>query len=172
MRKLLNKPWFAAVLALAAIVAVATAFLPGGGKFKMSGLGLSADSADASASTDGELKLSRWAMVQKIQVPINFRDPFAVKTRAVDNIVEKAPEPDAVDTVHLSALWIQGGRTLALINDRICETGDQIGHLKFESATQDGVWLSHWNGRNFLKVGGDFTLNTPAKQLARMLGSL
>jgi hypothetical protein len=171
MRKLLNKPWFVAVLALAALVAVATAFLPGGGKFKIRGLGLSTDSTETSPSNDGELKMSAWAMVQKIQIPVNLRDPFAVKTKAVE-IVEKAPEPDVVDTVHLSALWMQDGQTLALINDHICETGDQIGHLKFESATQDGVWISHWKGRDFLKIGGDFTLSTPAKQLARILGSL
>ena len=171
MRKLLNKPWFAAVLALAAIVAVATAFLPGGRKFKIGGLGLSADSADANASTNGELHMSVWSMVQKIQVPVNLRDPFAIKTKAVE-IVEKAPAPDAVDTVHLSAIWTQDGRTLALINDHIYEDGDEIGRLKMESATRDGIWLSHWKGRNFVRLGSDFTLNTPAKKLAHAQGSL
>jgi hypothetical protein len=171
MRKLLNKPWFAALLALVAVVAVGMALFPEGMKSKIRGLASSSDSSDASASAGGEAPVSAWAMVQKIQVPVNLRDPFAVKTKAAE-IAEKAPEPDVVDTVHLSALWMQGGQTLALINDHICETGDRIGHLKFESATQDGVWISHWKGHDFLKVGGDFTLTTPAKQLARVLGSL
>jgi hypothetical protein len=170
MRKLLNKPWFAAVLAVAAIVAVATAFFPGGGKFKIAGLGSSADVADTGVAADGE-HASVWALVQKIQVPANLRDPFAIKAKPVE-MVEQAPEPDVVDTVHLSALWMQDGRTLALINDHIYEDGDKIGHLKMESATQDGVWLSHWKGRDFIKLGEDFTLNTPAKKLAQALGSL
>jgi hypothetical protein len=171
MRKLLNKPWFAALLAVAAVALVVTQFLPNGHKFRIGALGSAGDTTDGTASTDGEPHVSAWAMVQKIQVPVNLRDPFATKTKAVE-IVEKAPEPDVVDTVHLSALWMQDGHTLALINDHICETGDQIGRLKVESATQDGIWLSHWKGRDFVKLGGDFTLNTPAKQLARALGSL
>jgi hypothetical protein len=171
MRKLLNKPWFAAVLAVAAIALVGMQFLPNGHKFKIRGLASSEESIDSAVAADAQPQDTAWSRINKIQVPANLRDPFAVKIK-INEIVEKAPEPDVVDTVHLSAIWLQDGHALALINDHICEAGDQIGRMKLESASQDGIWLSHWRGRNFVKLGGDFTLNTPAKQLARALGSL
>jgi len=92
------------------------------------------------------------------------RDPFAprVRTEAATVAMATVAAPDLVDTVHLSALWTQGGATYTLINDRICQAGDQIGRFKIESATQDGVWLTHWQGRDFIALGGDFTLKTPA----------
>jgi len=171
MRKLLKKPWFAAVLAVAAVALVVMQFLPDGHKFKIRGLVSSEESTDSPVATEGEPQETAWSRINKIQVPVHLRDPFAVKIKASE-VVEKAPEPDVVDTVHLSAIWTQDGHALALINDHICEAGDQIGRMKLESASQDGIWLSHWKGRNFVKLGGDFTLNTPAKQLARALGSL
>jgi peptidyl-prolyl cis-trans isomerase A (cyclophilin A) len=49
-------------------------------------------------------------------------------------------------------------------------TGNQGGHqnvprtpVTIESATQDGVWVAHWKGRDFLALGTDFTLVTPGR---------
>ena len=102
------------------------------------------------------------------------RDPFALRQIAetASAPIAESIAPPAVDTVHLTALWTQDGVTLMLINDRICQAGDEIGRLKIESATQDGVWLSHWNGRSFLALGDAFTLTTPARSATVAVSSL
>jgi hypothetical protein len=173
MRKLLNKPWIAAILAVAAIACVAMAVFSNGQKFGLPGP--ASPDASASASEDGTAAdpshTTAWGVVNKISIPSSDRDPFAIKVKATE-IVEKAPEPDLVDSIHLSAIWTQEGRTLVLINDRICQDGDEIGRLKIASATPDGVWLTHWKGRDFISIGGNFTLNTPADKFRRAASSL
>jgi hypothetical protein len=77
---------------------------------------------------------------------------------------EKAASADLVDSIHVSAVWIQKESNLALINGRIVAAGEEFGRLKFESASSDGVWFTHWKGRNFVAVGSDFSLSTPADQ--------
>ena len=111
------------------------------------------------------VRLSVRDALKALKIPATGpRDPFALRIRTEATVVaqEKAVAPDSVDTVHLSALWTQGGTTFSLINDRICSAGDEIGRLKIESATQEGVWVTHWKGRDFIALGGDFTLKTPS----------
>jgi hypothetical protein len=64
----------------------------------------------------------------------------------------------------VSAVWAQNNTTFALINGHVAEPGQEIGRVKFESATENGIWVSHWKGRDFVTVGKRFTLNTPVKQ--------
>ena len=164
MRKLLNKPWFAAVLALSAIALVASVVFSGR---QSSDAGVFAPAEVAVASetpVDTAAKPPTAAALKALPIPPVLHDPFTVRIKAVE--VHKVSEPDAVDTVHLSAIWTQDGQTLVLINDKIYQGGDEIGRFKIESATPDGVWITHWKGRDFLSIGGNFTLNTPAEQLA------
>jgi hypothetical protein len=169
MKKLLNKPWFAAVLALAALTFVGNAVYQGTRKPAYgSGAPASATTAAAEgeATAEGEtVRLPVRDALKALVLPKTvLRDPFAPRAREEVAIAsaEKATVPDLVDTVHLSALWTQSGATYTLINDRICQAGDKIGRMKIESATQEGVWVSHWKGRDFISLGGDFTLKTPA----------
>lgn len=170
MRKLLNKPWFVAVVAIAALALVVNVVFIPGSNLGLSGFNSAAAPAAAEDPAGEAVHGNAWSEVGKISTPGPLRDPFAIKVKA--EVAEKAPEPDLVDSVHLSAIWTQDGHTLVVINDRICEGGDEIGHLKIESATQDGVWLSHWKGRNFVAIGGNFTLNTPANKFLRAVSSL
>lgn len=169
MKKLLNKPWFVAVLALGAVAFVGNAVFEATRK-PAYGVGVPA-SAETAAAVEGETV----AEGQTVRLPVNdalkalvipkaaLRDPFAPRPREeVASAVEIPVVPDVVETVHLSALWTQGGATYTLINDRICGVGDKIGRLQIESATQEGVWVSHWKGRDFITLGGDFVLRTPA----------
>jgi len=128
-------------------------------------------SADVAASAQhdatpegGGVRLPVREALKALTIPKTaLRDPFAPRAREDEaNPTETSVAPDVVDSVHLSALWTQGGATYTLINDRICQVGDKIGRLQIESATQDGVWISHWKGRDFISLGGDFTLRTPA----------
>lgn len=99
--------------------------------------------------------------LEALVIPVKARDPFAARPRP--EVVAAPPaEPDLVDRLHLSAIWTQANATLVLINERICAPGDEIGRLKIESATQEGVWVSHWKGRDFVALGAEFVLNTPA----------
>ena len=159
MKKLLNKPWFVATLALIALSLVGRSVLPR--------LQLTASSAPAPSSAENEPAAapdappSIEAALQSLAVPAALRDPFAPRARPQAASAEPVA-PDSVDTVLLSALWTQDGETLALINGRILQPGDEIGRLKIESASQEGVWVAHWKGRDFISLGGTFTLNTPA----------
>lgn len=168
MKKLLNKPWFVAVLALAALAFVGNAVFQG---TRQPAYGSGAP-AGSSASAEGEVaaegetaRLPVRDALKALVIPKTVsRDPFAprAKEETATAAAEKPAVPDLVDTMHLSALWTQSGATYTLINDRICQVGDKIGRLKIESATQEGVWISHWKGRDFVSLGGDFTLKTPA----------
>lgn len=167
MKALLSKPWFVVLLALAAVALVANSLWDGG---KTTSRGMLTSTDDSAALPGGEAATEEGA-----KLPINdalkalgspkgaVRDPFAQRANEPEatTIVEKLVAPDWVDSLHLSALWTQNGATYTLINDRICQPGDKIGRLKIESATQEGVWISHWKGRDFLALGHDFTLRTP-----------
>jgi len=170
MKKLLNKPWFVAVLALAAAAFVGNAVYQGvRGPAYGSGAPASTEAiapAEASTVAEGEtVRLPASDALKALVIPKTaVRDPFAQRAKDETAAVEKIVAPDLVETVHLSALWTQSGATFTLINDRICQAGDEIGRLKIESATQEGVWITHWKGRDFLALGGDFTLRTPAEK--------
>ena len=168
MKKLLNNPWFVAVLAFAALAFVGNAVYQATRKPAYgSGVSASAESpapAEGEVAVEGERLSVRDALKALVIPKTGLRDPFAPRVREEATIVaaDKPGAPDFVDAMHLSALWTQSGATFTLINDRICQVGDQIGRLKIESATQEGVWVSHWKGRNFISLGGDFVLKTPA----------
>lgn len=170
MKKLLNKPWFVALLALSAAAFVGNAIWEGMRGNSPAGVGAVADAAlPAEGETSGEtpVALPTTDALKALVIPKAVaRDPFALRERAEAAGVADATvlAPDSVETVHLSALWTQRGETFTLINDRICQAGDVIGRLKIESATQEGVWLTHWKGRDFIALGRDFTLRTPATQ--------
>jgi hypothetical protein len=113
-------------------------------------------SAPASVSPDEASKL--------LVAPKTSRDPFAARVVQTAAAVETVELPDQIDTAHLSAVWSQNGATLLLVNERMSKVGDVIGRLTIESASQNGIWLTHWKGRDFLTVGKTFILKTPATQ--------
>ena len=180
MRKLLNKPWFVGTMALAALLLVGHSLLPSGketgaGAIAPAGTAPSLLPAENETAAEEPVRLSVRAALQALVTPKSgLRDPFAprLRTELPAAAVKKPAAPDAVDTVHLSALWTQSGATYVLLNDRICQPGDEIGRLKIESATQEGIWVTHWKGRDFISLGGDFTLNTPAEQPSAVASSL
>lgn len=173
MRKLLNKPWFVALLALAAVAFVWNALRPK----TLVGTAVAAaspttaapepvaedSSAAASVSSPGN---SIEEALKAVASTVKARDPFAVRVKASapESTAEETKAPDLVDTVRLSAIWTQEGRTYLLINGQIHEVGDELSRVRIESATTDGVWLAHWKGRDFLALGADFTLVTPARK--------
>jgi hypothetical protein len=172
MRKLLNKPWFVAVLALAAVFAVGRELLPSGGAANDDGVSwLSDDGAGtepAAADVSGDAIDVRVALQELGAITVG-RDPFAPRAKTSSHLAsarDATPSPDLIDTVKLTALWMQAGETYALLNARICRAGDILGRLTLESATPDGVWLTHWKGRDFLKLGQVFTLATPVHSAA------
>jgi hypothetical protein len=168
MRKLLNNPWFVGAMALIALGFVIRAVLPSRPIYAQGG----AEASDGSTTESGPIDAGDASAVsipvalKALSIPSIIRDPFSAiliadKTSAPS---ETSAPADSVDTVHLSAVWIQQGTALAIINGRIAESGEEFGRLKVESTTSDGVWFSHWKGRNFVSVGGDFSLSTPANQ--------
>ena len=167
-------------MALTALLLVGHSLLPGGkaaaNAVVAPGLTASSASPENEIAAGETVRLSAGDALKALVIPAaHWRDPFALQVRTGGTAAAegKPTRPDLVDTVHLSALWTQGGATFSLINDRICQAGDAIGRLKVESATQEGVWISHWQGRSFISLGGDFTLKTPAdKMFAAPLSSL
>lgn len=170
MRKLLNKPWFVTVTAAVALLLLGNSLRSG---LTAQGYNLptmaSLTAAMVNADTDEvdtsetPVALTPQAVLQAIPFSTKVRDPFTPRERH-EAEPDKVLEPDEIDRVHLSAIWTQDNTTLVLINERICQTGDEIGRIKIAAAAQDGVWVTHWKGRDFINLGQDFVLNTPAGQ--------
>lgn len=164
MRKLLNSPWFVAVLALAALLFVGRAVFstpssPAPGAPVME----STDETPSPAGEDGAEgapRLSLAGALKTLVIPAAARDPFAlpVRTDAAD------PEPgsvvmvEVVDRLRLSAIWVQGPAVFLLLNGRICQPGDTIDRFTVETAAIDGAWIGHLGGRSFLPVGQELAV--------------
>lgn len=174
MRKLLNKPWFVALLAIAAVVFVVTS-LPSRHSFAPSAdqnnqevpADQTGGEAEATASP-GKGPSIRNAL-KELSSTTGLRDPFVSRNAVTAAPTETVVEPDLTDRVAVSAVWIQDGTTYVLINNQVHRVGDRLGRFTLESANRDGVWVRHWKGRDFVAVGGDFTLTTPARQAAAAL---
>ncbi|ATC65500.1 hypothetical protein CMV30_16965 [Nibricoccus aquaticus] len=175
MKKLLNNPWVVGVLALAAVAFVAHSLIPAGGSPGVSEVAEDAGNGELpggeSSGTTADAGSVRDAIKELSGNPAATRDPFSSRAKAVAvsaTPAEKVPAPDVVETVRLTALWTQNGGTYALINERICRVGDKLGRITIETATQDGVWVTHWKGRDFIALGAAFTLTTPALKAAAL----
>jgi hypothetical protein len=167
MRKLLNNPWLVALVAAVALLMVGNSVRSAlSGPAPVSALPAAAVApeeapGEAAAEDEAVAQVSMREALASLAIPPQVRDPFAARSQP-GGVNELSAEPDQVDRVRLSAIWTQDNATLVLINERICEPGDEIGRLKIESATQEGVWFTHWKGRDFLPLGAEFVLNTPA----------
>lgn len=166
MRKLLNQPWFVGLLAAAAVAFVAHSVW----KLRAPNSGGEVSSAEESTDTSGDesraaagTPLPIQAALKEISIPASLRDPFAARTKP-NASYEKPAEPDLVDSISISAVWIQGTTTFILLNNRVHHVGDQIGRITIESATREGIWLRHWKGRDFVAIGSTFTLLTPVRE--------
>jgi hypothetical protein len=167
MRKWLNNPWFVTAMSVLAIGLAWSSLRPTQSNRHRAATSSAEpvepsieqpqpDGASTSASPDDVLK--------QLVAPKTSRDPFAARAVQTAAVVETVALPDSLDTAHLSAVWKQNGATLLLVNDRMSKVGDTIGRLTIESATQNGIWLTHWKGRDFITVGKTFVLKTPANQ--------
>ena len=174
MRNLLNKPWFVGALALGALAFVGQSLLSKNSSNRFAPAPaeeVSAETSDREVANGEPARTGISTALKALSDTTATRDPFASRAKiaaAVVVPVEKIPEPDIVDTVRLTALWTQDGATFALLNGRVCQIGDRIGRLRLETATQDGIWVTHWKGRDFISIGGAFTLVTPARQAAAL----
>ncbi len=176
MRKFLNKPWFVVTMVVIAVALAGRSVLTGMAAFSapapIAAAVAATESGDGATSAEA-VKLSARDALKALPIPLLKRDPFAIRREIVAEAAPvKAPEPDLVDKVHLSALWTQNGETLILLNDQICRVGDALGRLRVESVNPNGVWIAHWKGRDFVALGGDFTLTTPAEKKPAGLSSL
>lgn len=164
MRKLLNSPWFVAVLALAAVVVV-------GYKLWFEAKPPAPLQAyeeppveSAPAESDGTPGLSVAAALRALAIPATVRNPFALppKTEDTDGDQSATNLVEIIDRVRLSAIWSQGSAVFLLLNDQICQPGDTIAHFTVESADVDGTWVRHTGVRSFLAVGRELVVKTTA----------
>ena len=163
MRKLLNNPWFVTAMVLLAIALAWSSLREPSNSATQSSAVAETSEAVVDQPLPGGNKpgSSPKEALRQLSLPKTPRDPFANRNVQAATIVEA---PDLVDSAHLTGIWSQNGSTLLIINERVCQVGDTIGRLTIESATQDGVWLTHWKGRDFLSVGKIFVLKTPARR--------
>lgn len=174
MRKLLNKPWVVALLALLAVALVAQSLLdrrprrvrpvaPEATEAMDSDL----DAESTAGSHGGAGSLAE--ALGSLSLPDQLPDPFAPRRQRVAEVAVEAREtgPDQTDTVRLTAIWEQDGAAFVVLNGRICRVGDSLGRITVATIERDGVWLTHWKGRDFVRLGQDFTLITPAAAAAK-----
>jgi hypothetical protein len=167
MRKWLNNPWFVTAMSALAVGLAWSSLRPADSGRRPAAASYTEPIAptDEQPQSDAVTSSATPDEVSKqLVAPKTARDPFAARTVQTAAVVETVVLPDSVDTAHLSAVWKQNGATLLLVNDRMSKVGDTFGRLTIESATQNGIWISHWKGRDFLAVGKSFVLKTPANQ--------
>jgi hypothetical protein len=170
MKKLLNNPWVVGALALAALALVGKSLLPKRAANEVQVLSIQENSGSESNENDSEPgrggTTDIGVALKELPISSTARDPFSTRTKAavLTSLGDQNPVPDAVDTLRLSAIWIQGATTFVVINGSIRQAGDEFSRFKIESTTRDGVWVTHWKGRDFLALGADFTLTTPSAQ--------
>ncbi len=181
MRKLLNKPWFVVVLALSAVVlctwSIRDQVRGGRPRAHRSSVevtpdaapaGLADETSDAPTASDPAADTPPLPIPQVLNTivyPKDIPDPFARRATTVvagepDSEAESAV-PDEKETVELSAVWSQGSVQLAVVNNRILQAGETIGRMTIDQIGLDGIWVTHWKGRNFVPFAGTFTLTTP-----------
>lgn len=175
MRKLLNKPWFVAMLALAAVVFVAKSLhdqrrahawaSSAGEPFESTAEDFAEDTVDVEPASSATLvdALKSLSLADRLPNPFEPRRP-----RAEDNGETQERLPDFTESVRLTALWQQEEERLAHVNGRIVRAGETLGRITLESFEREGIWLTHWKGRDFLRLGQEFTLITPAAKAANL----
>jgi hypothetical protein len=166
MRKYLNNPWIVTALALGAVAFVWNSLRPARvvhAVQTVEAAGPTAEETSSGESAPSEVAaMSIEQALKAVALTTLPGDPFAPRNKTDSlNLHPEPAVPDFVDTVKLSAIWTQEGRTYVVINDTIHEAGDAISRITIESATQHGVWVAHWKGRDFVALGDDFTLVTP-----------
>jgi hypothetical protein len=167
MRKWLNNPWFVTAMSVLAIGLAWSSLRPTQSSHHRAAASYAepiAPAIEQPPSDSATTSVSPEEASKQLVAPKTSRDPFAARTVQTAAVVETIEVPDSVDTAHLSAVWSQNGATLLLVNNRMSKVGDTLGRLTIESATRNGIWLTHWTGRDFLTVGKTFVLKTPAHQ--------
>jgi hypothetical protein len=156
MRQLLNKPWLVSALVAFALILAVMRSGQGAG-LRDQGMAAVDPAGEPGTATFGGTTVPRpiEAALQALPPRKPVADPFAARPSQV-------VLPGFTETVRLSAIWTQGGATLVMVNDRILKAGDSIGSLRIESATQDGVWIGHGSGRDFLSLGETRSFSFPA----------
>lgn len=172
MRKLLNKPWFVAIMAVAAIAFVANAVMNQSRKPQYTAYDGTYDDSEYADDYDesGDTSLNKNSDISSIREALAVLvagreesppDPFDDEKAKLIAMGDSNEPPQEQMAILLSAIWSQGSQTLALVNGQIVTTGDSVGDLTIESTTIDGIWVTHPNGRDFVPIGQEFTWIVP-----------
>ena len=169
MKKLLNNPAMVTLLVLAALASAGWSLFSARATGGSIGAAGNADADDSSVAESDSTRVvanpASGALAQAAS-SVALRDPFAPRKKPITPLAVTQVVADQIDTVHLSAIWSQDGSTWVVLNGRILKLGEEIGRLRIETATQDGIWVTHWKGRDYLALGSDFTLATPRLAVA------
>lgn len=174
MKKLLNKPWFVAVMAVIAIAFAANAVMEQrkgpryaayDDSYEDSGYYEeyedTSDQPESEPSDPSSIRRALEALVTTSKdLPSN---PFDNDSAEIIAMIESS-EPESEEmAIHLSAIWAQGDQVLVLINNHIHTAGDRVGDLTIDATTINGIWVTHPNGRDFISIGKTFTWIIPAQ---------
>lgn len=168
MRKLLNNPWFVAVLALVALGGVGWPLLFPETKYPApvaQGAPALADEPAPETPAEGEApaRLSMSEALKALVIPATVRDPFALPPKTVVARVDPVGTVvEVVERLRLSAVWVQGTAVYLLLNGRICQPGDAVERFTVETAAVEGAWIRHAGDRSFLPVGQEWVVRTSA----------
>lgn len=174
MKKLLNKPWFVATMAVIAIAFVANAVME-----QRKPLPYAAqddlyedngdydeydDTSDGPESEPSDPSSIRQVLEALVPASEDLpSDPFDDDSAEIIALTESG-EPEREEmAIHLSAIWAQGDQTLVLLNNHVYTAGDTVGDLTIKSTTIDGIWVTHPNGQDFVAIGKHFTWVIPAQ---------
>jgi len=176
MRKLLNKPWFVAVMALIAIALVASSVMrpdkdsrhvadnPDDVYGSFTYTDQYDEPSDELEPCGTDISAVRRALAAMVTTDEEIpSDPFDDDSA---ELVAEAGSGDSSPTrmdVYLSAIWAQGDQTFVLVNNLICVAGDTLGDLTIESTSIEGIWVAYPDGHDFIPLGRKFTWMIPAQ---------
>lgn len=163
MRRLLNKPWFVATLALGAVALIGVQTFSVSGARRLTPVDEPEEMNAGVEAQDRPGTEAILALLSTYTPADTLRDPFVLRAEPTAGpvVAEAAPAPK--EAFRLSAVWVQGASTLAVLNDRICSPGESLGQLTLESVNPTGAWVLHAHGREFVAVGQELLL-APANQ--------
>lgn len=97
-----------------------------------------------------------WDNIPKISITTSTPADQKIKTLSAKRtpvaIAKISPDSDSQDGLNLQGILTQNGQTVALINDKIYEEGDEIGRIKILNIEGSGITVLNNGNKEHVRV--------------------
>ena len=150
MKKALQNPYLVGILAILALVyVVRTVVKKPGSAYSAAAAAQESTAAEAKQKARGKSRTSRIDSALAEWSGIPERNPFRSRPEETEDAEAaggRATLPPVLPNLQLSAIWLDKGRKLAVINGRVVEVGERISDYEVTEILPHQIVLSG-NGR-------------------------